>query len=100
MSLLEQARKNSDKNKSEHFTNLVNKSIELAIEKIKYKSERHHGIYENDSIYLGEADYAKGVFRMKNYVKIADKEVIKAVGDYFRQEGFSVCEDHRTISWK
>jgi len=100
MSLIEQVRKNSDKNKSEHFTNLVNKSIELAIEKIKYKSECHHGIYENDSVYLSEADYAKGVFRMIDYVKRKDKEVIKAVGDYFRQEGFTVSENHRTISWK
>jgi hypothetical protein len=100
MSLIEQARKNSDKNKSEHFTNLVNESIEIAIEKIKYKSECHHGIYENDSVYLGEADYAKGVFRMIKYKKTADEQVIKSVGDYFRQEGFTVSEDHRTISWK
>ena len=84
---------------------LVRKSIEKVTERVKYKSNRHR-------IYLSVGIYAKGVFRPKRWVKTKDKEVrpllqwnetmavVKAVGDHFRQEGFTVSRDHRTIRWK
>ena len=106
MSFIEEVRKRSEENRSEYFNKLVNESINLATQKIRITSS-HKGIFDNESIYLGEQDYASAVFRRKytdshlGYCeKTINEKVIEAVGDHFRREGFTVTDDHRTISWK
>ena len=99
MSFIEEVRKRCEENRLAYFNDMVNESIDLAVQKIEIKS-LHLGIYNNESIYLGEQDYASGVFRREAGEKITDEKVIEAVGDHFRREGFTVTDDHRTISWK